>query len=84
MRKDFVKLFENEKYGQILIVQDQTEPEIRLTVYPDGYGLIEMTDTYTDFEHSDKVFDLIDEKVAMDRAAKIFELLEVNKLSGEG
>ena len=73
--KKFAKIFESETYGQILVKQDQSEPEIEIAVYPDGFGIVAVTMSHDDFNVSDSVFDNIDIDFAEGIAKSIFETI---------
>ena len=48
--KDFAKLYQTKKYGQILVVIDEGEsgPEIRFSFTPKGLGLCSIATKFTD------------------------------------
>lgn len=75
-QRKFTKLFESEKYGQILIIQDQSDPKLSIMVYPEGFGIITLSNEYESFEDCDDVFDSIDCDAADEIAGGIFSSLE--------
>ena len=75
-QRKFTKLFESEKYGQILIIQDQSDPKLSIMVYPEGFGIITLSNEYESFEDCDDVFDSIDTDTANKIADGIFSSLE--------
>lgn len=74
-QRKFTKLFESDKYGQILILQDQTDPKLSIMVYPEGFGIITLSNEYESFEDCDDVFDSIDSDMANELASGIFDSL---------
>lgn len=51
MKKQFAKIFESEKYGQLLVLRDDNddlEPQVKLTMDPDmeGIGLCSASITF--------------------------------------
>jgi hypothetical protein len=79
----FARLFESEKYGQILMVRDASDdgrPFIEVSVEPGGYGVCSSKLTW---EHSELGWNLMETyfegttlEVAEDLAKEIIDLLD--------
>lgn len=61
MKKQFAKIFESEKYGQLLVLRDDNddlEPQVKLTMDPDmdGIGLCYASITFETEESQQTAF----------------------------
>ncbi len=79
---DFAKLFQSNKYGQILAVrQDNDEgiPELRVNVHPDGLGVCSIALSFSDedkdegYEKRDDAFEILDLETAEETVKLIFD-----------
>lgn len=75
-RKEFAKLFEFDEIGQVLVVQDQTDCEIKITIYPKGFGLVSVGLEFESFDLCDKEFDSIDSTKAYKLGKSLSEQVE--------
>ena len=82
---DFAKLFESEKYGQILVIKstDDTEkPEIKFSCEPEGFGVCSIgakfANTDEGWANRDSQFDKITLERAEAGAGAIFGLVNGN------
>lgn len=72
----FAKLFEFDDIGQVLVVQDQTDPEVSFKFWPEGFGISGPTIELGNFEDSDTYFNRLDEKSVYAIAMNTLEALK--------
>ena len=79
----FAKLFESEKYGQILVkvdADDECHPEVRFYCIPGDLGVCSLAITFEDsdggWEEADKSFKQIDIEKAEKMVSTIFSITE--------
>lgn len=56
----FAKVYDNKRYGQVVILKKQTEigaPELRFYFQPEGYGVCEFAIGFNDQDASESRFD---------------------------
>lgn len=77
---DFAKLFNTEKYGQILVLKEVNEdekPSIKVYFNPPGLGLCNLSIVFGDsedgWENWEKSLDAIDEETAINQVKSAFE-----------
>lgn len=82
----FAKIFESEKYGQLLVKADTCEeykPEVRVYCNPPGLGICSVSLSFTDDEEGwdkqEEAFNMIDIEMAEHMAKTPYELIEENK-----
>lgn len=82
-KRDFAKIFNSDKFGQILIVTDIDDlgaPALKVSILPEGLGvcstLVSFTDDDKGYEHLDKAFTGIDETIAEQIALNITKELK--------
>lgn len=82
MRK-FAKLFETEKYGQILVIKNKDDdgfPQVQFNVYPKNMGIcasaIGFPKTSQGWSDQDACFDSVDEQTAVNAVYDIFVFSE--------
>lgn len=74
--RKFAKLFEFDDIGQVLVVQDQTDPEVTFTFWPEGLGLSGPAITLGNFKDSDTYFNNLDEKAVYAIAVNTLDTLK--------
>lgn len=81
----FAKLFESDKYGQILVTKDTDDagaPSIKFSCEPEGYGICSIgagySDTDSGWEKRDREFEKITIENAEAGAKAIFGLVHGN------
>lgn len=79
----FAKLYETEKYGQILVKIDRggkrSEPEVRFYVQPEDLGVCSLAAQYDDnddgWDKAEKFFESVDEEAAVQYVKHVFDAL---------
>lgn len=69
--RNFAKLFESEKYGQILVVKstdDYDKPSIKFSCEPEGFGICSISANYADTDEGWDKRDVEFEKITIERA----------------
>ncbi|CAM0039831.1 hypothetical protein VPHK120G1_0057 [Vibrio phage K120 g1] len=74
--RQFAKLFEFDDIGQVLVIQDQTDPEVSFKFWPEGFGISGPTVELGNFEDSDTYFNSLDEKLVYSIALNTLETLK--------
>lgn len=71
--REFAKLYNYDDIGQVLVVQDQTDPEVKISLIPEGLGLCGPTFTFDDFDKCDEFFSKLDREGVYQVANKAIE-----------
>jgi len=77
----FAKLYNSEKYGQILVKNDTDSedgsPEVRFYAQPEGFGICSLALGFKDsdegFDSADEAFNNVDQEKAEEIISKMFE-----------
>lgn len=82
MKNKFAKLYETEKFGQILVkidhAPDGNEPEVRFHIMPPNLGVCSFALSWLDndpsWDKAEKYFEEVNENKAIEMAQKIIDM----------